>query len=423
MLEQETTPLPKFSLKGLAARIILAILSICITLFLLEVAVRFLPRPYTSIEGLPPLFSDQVNILTCGPPLGWTGIPNFEGSVSLPENTANLKFNAWGMHDSNHTPARSPNTYRILMLGDSYIHAVQVNEAQTAHQVLEDYLNQREQAKYEVISGGVTGWGTGQELLYYRQQGRDFQPDVVLLMLFIGNDFENNLPGYALTIDKINCYAPYLAMCDGQLNPEPLSYAPGISNLTNGCSAGQRMLIKGLGTLYQYSRLYQQIEPLIISQRPRQIFGKQYPNSFWALYIPTDRPEPALERAWQTTEGLIKQLRHEVEADGARFGVVFFTWSVIIDMSLLPPEQLTTILQENPAFANAQTDRPNRRLAQFLSTENIPFLDLTPLIRQHQAELNEPLHYVGDGHWTIEGNRFVAEVLAQWTKDNELLSK
>ena len=408
-------------MKGLAARIILVIISICITLFLLEMVARLLPRPYTSIEGLPPLFSDQVNVLTCNPPLGWTGIPNFAGSVSLPENTANLNFNTRGMHDSDHAPVPNPDTRRILMLGDSYVHAIQVNEAQTSHQVLEDYLNQREQAKYEVISGGVTGWGTGQELLYYRKQGREFQPDLVLLMLFVGNDFENNLPGNVLTIDKINCYAPYLAVCGGRLNPEPLPYAPGISNLNNGCSTGQRMLIKGLGTLYQYSRLYQQIEPLIISRRPRQIFGKQYPNSFWALYIPTDKPEPALERAWQTTEGLIKQLRREVEADGAQFGVVFFTWSVIIDMSLLPPEQLAAILQENPAFANAETGRPNRRLTEFLSAEKIPFLDLAPLIRQHQAEWDEPLHYVGDGHWTIEGNRFVAEILSQWIMDNGLL--
>jgi len=48
---------------------------------------------------------------------------------------------------------------------------------------------------------------------------------------------------------------------------------------------------------------------------------------------------------------------------------------------------------------------------------------LAPLIRAHQATLEEPLHFVGDGHWTEEGNRFVAETLLHWISENGLLPK
>jgi len=356
----------------------------------------------------------------CDDKLGWVGTPNFQGVVEMSGVQTNLIFNSQGMHDSEHALDKPFDTFRILMLGDSFVHAIQVEEKATSHQVLQNYLNQQDKAgNYEVISAGVTGWGTAQELGYYREQGRNFQPDLVLLMVYLGNDFENNLLGQGLTIDQVNCYAPYFAVCNGQLNPEPLTYAPSLSDLQNNCSSFWRSVTNGMGKLYQNSRLYEQLEPLIISRRPRHLFGLDYPSPSWALYIPAD--EPDVEQAWQVTLGLIKQLQQEVEADGAKFAVVFFPFSVIIELSTLTPQQQEAILKENPAFATIEIDRPNKRLAEFLKQHDIPFLDLTPLMIEYQASQTTPLHFAGDLHWTVEGNRFVAETLSQWLVQEHLL--
>jgi hypothetical protein len=190
--------------------------------------------------------------------------------------------------------------------------------------------------------------------------------------------------------------------------------------LQNNCSASRRLLINTLGTLYQHSRLYQQLDPLVVAYQPRRIFGKGFSNSFWALYLPDD--EAALEQSWQVTQGIFGQLEKEVEADGARFAVAFFPWSVVIELSTFAPEQQQTLLvSENPAFASMELDRPNRRLAQFLSGQDIPFIDLTgPLVEQQQARPTS-LHFVGDGHWTVEGSHFVAETLGQWLIQAKLL--
>ncbi len=409
--------------KEIALKVVLVLVSIGVTIFILELGVRLLlPPPYDTEAGNLPLFHGQADILKCDNALGWTGTPDFVGNVEMLNMQADLAFNSKGMHDTEHTVEKPLDTFRILMLGDSYVHAVQVNEPLTSHQQLENYLNQSSEIsslRYEVISGGVTGWGTGQELAYYRQQGRDFKPDVVLLMVFLGNDFENNLPGHVLTINQFNCYPPYFAICDGQINAEALLYAPGISGLDNNCSTLRRWLITGMGKLYQNLRLYQQVEPLIISQRPRQMFGQGYPNPFWALYLPDN--DPVLEQAWQTTEGIITQLRDEVEADGAKFGVVFFPWSVIVEFSALSPAQQQAISLENPILNDAETDRPNKRLLGSLEDKNIPSLDLTPLLANHQKKLTESLHFVGDAHWTEEGNRFVGETLSKWVVETGLI--
>ncbi len=401
----------------------LALMSVCVTIFILELAVRLLPPPYEEGTGNVPLFNDQANdILVCDKNLGWTGRPNFQSVVEQAGFRVNLAFNSSGFHDTEHSLEKAPNTFRILMLGDSFVHAIQVDETATAHQVLEDYLNQRKMANpiaFEVINGGVSGWGTDQQLLAYREQGRRFQPDLVLLMFFIGNDFENNVPGNVLTIQGFDCYAPYFVLCQGQLDPDPLKYAPGLGHPQDNCSSLRRAFINTMGTLYQDSRLYQQLDPLIISYRPPQMFGQAYPSPFWALYTPTEEVE--LELVWQVTQGLITQLQQEVEADGAQFAVVFFPWNILIQLSLFSPTEQQALLKENFAFTEVDIDRPNRRLAGFLSEQNIPFIDLTGPMIERQASQEISLHFVGDSHWTVEGNRFVADTLAQWLAQNNLL--
>jgi hypothetical protein len=396
--------------KSLGKRIIIGVLiatmSVCITLFLLEIAVRLLPPPYPAGTG---------ELFACNNVLGWTGKPNFDDIFESSNFKQALTFNSYGMYDTEHAPDKPDHTFRILFLGDSFVHAVQVDESATAHQVLEDNLNELSQSKnsFEVISSGVVNWGTNQQLVYYREQGREFQPDLVLLMVYLGNDFQDNLPGNVMTVKGFNCYAPYFALCDGELVPAPLTYAPGVSTIDNNCTPPRRLLINSLGKLYRHSRLYQQLEPLIVANRPRQVFGESYPLAFTALYLPDDEPE--LEQAYKITQKTIARLRQEVEADGAQFAVALISPWPIIQISLLSPEEQEFFLKDNPQFSDAQPDRPNQRMADFLMSQDIPFIDLTqPLIEYSAAHNRTPLYIIGEGHWNAEGNRVVADVLTEW---------
>jgi len=147
--------------------------------------------------------------------------------------------------------------------------------------------------------------------------------------------------------------------------------------------------------------------------------GSDYSYRSLALYIP--EPDPDLEWTWHTTQSIITQLREEVEANGAKFAVAIIPWSVIVEISALLPQQQQAVLQENPVFATADINRPNKRLAEFLNKQKIPFIDLSPLITGHQINQNKSLYFVGDSHWTIEGNRFVGETLSEWLVQNRLV--
>ncbi len=393
---------------------IITVVSICLAIFILELGVRFLlPPPYGPKTG---------EFFTCNNTLGWTGTPNFKGVIEDPNFQQEITLNSLGMHDTEHSLEKPPNTSRILLLGDSFIQAVQVSEAETAHQILENYLNTQQEADYptiEVLSSGVINWGTNQQLLYYREQGHLFQPDLVLLVFYIGNDFSDNLPGNAITTNGFNCYAPYFSTCNNTLNPESLSYAPGISHLQNNCSALRRTWINSIGQLFQYSRLYQQLEPLIVATYPRQQFGDKLPSAFSALYFPSSEAE--LEQAWQITQATLAQLKQEVEADGRQFAVVLISPDITVKLGALSPAEQTAVLKDDPILAEAQADRPNQRMATFLNSQNIPFVDLAPAMIEYLATNPTLLYIPGDGHWTVEGNRVAAEIMTHWLITSGLL--
>ncbi len=393
--------------------LVLAGFSVGVALLLLEGAARLLPPPYGPEQG--PFY-------VCDEALGWTGKPNFQGVIEGLGFEQTVTFNRLGMHDTDHPRTKPANTTRILMLGDSFVQAVQVAEAESSHQILEDYLNERAGTganQFEVISGGVINWGTNQQTLFYRQQGRHFQPDVVLLMFYIGNDFLDNLPGNVLTIQGRNCYAPYFAMCDSDLIPAPLTYAPGVSRLEGNCGTVRRGVINALGRLYQHSRLYQHLEPLAVANRPRQVFGQAYPSAFSALYLPPEEAE--LAQAWQVTLATLTHLEQAVEADGSRLVVALISPDIAVQLGTLSPAEREIFLRDNPRFAEANVNRPAQRLADFLTGQGIPFLDLTPPLTAHLAANKVPLYLVGDGHWTVEGNRVAGEALGQWLVEADLV--
>lgn len=405
--------MPKgLSIKQLLVGLFLALAGLSVSILLLEVGTRFLPLPYDPAIG---------EFYACHNTLGWTGAPNYSGIVEGPNFRQEVNFNSQGMYDTEHTLEKDPDMFRILVLGDSFIQAVQVNEQETTHQLLEDTLNKLEQGDhlhYEVLSSGVINWGTNQQLTYYREQGHLFQPDLVLLAFYIGNDIQDNLPGNAVTTHGFNCYAPYFTLCDGKINPAPLIYVPGISRLQNNCpSQIKQTAINVLGWLYQHSRLYQQLEPLIIANQPRQQFGRDFPSAFSALYFPNSEAE--LEQAWQITEATLAQLQQEVEADGANFAVAIISPDIVIRLGTLSSAEQEIFLRDNPAFAQAQANRPNHRLAEFLNRQNIPFIDLTMPMVEHLATNSVPLYIIGEGHWTVEGNRVAAEILAEWLVENK----
>lgn len=112
-----------------------------------------------------------------------------------------VKINSLGMRDDEVDYKKPENTFRILVLGDSFTAAESVFPKQTAMYLLETMLNENDLGfgKIEVVNAGVPSYSPLLEYLYLREYGFLLDPDLVILNFDLG-DFsgENFLYHYYL---------------------------------------------------------------------------------------------------------------------------------------------------------------------------------------------------------------------------------
>lgn len=133
------------------------------------------------------------------------------------EGYAHSYLNADGMREPGITIEKPAGVYRIALLGDSQIEAIQVPLEKSYGKLLEKQLTEILHRPVEVLNFGVSGYSTVQEYLLMKRNAFKYQPDMVLLG-YDGRDmFENwaspdaslsnlrpyalKLPGHSLTID------------------------------------------------------------------------------------------------------------------------------------------------------------------------------------------------------------------------------
>jgi hypothetical protein len=96
--------------------------------------------------------------------------------------------NAFGFNDRDYPLDRRPGTYRVLIVGDSFNWAggYQANYVELVERRMDEALGP---GRVEVINVGYPGQDTKLELGTLEKYGLKYQPDLVVLGFFAGNDF------------------------------------------------------------------------------------------------------------------------------------------------------------------------------------------------------------------------------------------
>ena len=106
---------------------------------------------------------------------------------------------------------------------------------------------------------------------------------------------------------------------------------------------------------------------------------------------------------------LVSELDADVNAAGAQLIVV-----VVPSFTQVYPELWARFTETHPLPAGKSWNResPGRRIADFCSGRGLQVIDLLPGLER--AARREPyLYYHWNGHWTPEGNRYVASIVLQ----------
>jgi len=332
------------------------------------------------------------------------------------EGQAYVATNSQGLHDRERALAKPPGTYRVAVLGDSYAEALQVDVERTFWRLLEQRLEAcafRSAKHIDVINLGVSGFGTGQALRMLQTRGLAYQPDLVILAFFPGNDVRNN--SRELEPDKMRPF--YLLDAAGGLRlDDTFARSPEFRRRTGRLRRTGKDLSRYLRTLqliYYVKDLRdmqrEQAEaaaPAAAAPAPARPVGEAGLDN----QIFRDPPEQKWEDAWRLTERLILELKQTAASARAEFAVVI----VSIGIQVHPDKAA------REAFARRlgvkDLSYPERRLMQFGERTNTPVISLVPELQRHAERSHVYLHgftntSLGSGHWNEAGHAAAADII------------
>jgi hypothetical protein len=347
---------------------------------------------------------------------GWSLRPGAEGWWRK-EGLARVRISSAGLRDVEHAVAKPAGRLRIAVLGDSCAEALQVPLAQTFWKLLERQVAGCPAAAgrvVETLDFGVAGYGTAQELLTLRREVWRYQPDVVLLAFYTGNDVRNN--ARPLEQDPLRPY--FTVDAAGRLALDDSFRA----------AAGYRLrqtLAARLGyAAYDHLRLLQLakqgkgvVDGWIGAARARSKERGEGEEALQelgldnAVYSPPRDPD--WRDAWRVTEAMIAAMRDDAAAHRVRFGVVLLTTGIEVH----PDPAVRAVFMRKLGLPDLFY--PGRRLAAFGQAAGIPVLDLGPPLQQLATREHLFLHGFantapGQGHWNPRGHAAAAPLIAAW---------
>lgn len=293
--------------------------------------------------------------------LGWRLVPGRSGVFRKQEFSARVEQSEQGLRDRAYPYERVEGMKRILVLGDSVVWCWGVEMSECFTDLMEENL-----LNAEVITAGVPGYGTAQEVLLYENELARFNPDLVMLV-FVGNDPAENLS---------SAIRPVFKLRDGELV------------LTNVPVPRRKSPVKEW--LLAHSRLYWQLNYAAQVARysikmAREGTKLNRPRGYLPL-SPGQEPE-----AWEVTRALIGRLDERVRAGGGR---------------------LVFVLNDAPPGMDG-------KLIDDCAERGIPFLDLRPHIEAGHSE-ERSAYLPHDPHYSPHGNLIVAEAILEFIQTERL---
>ncbi len=283
-------------------------------------------------------------------------------------------WNERGYFDHDRPLVKSPKTQRIVVIGDSYVEAIQVPLSKTFHKRMEKMLNGKVttnvHSAFEVIALGNSGTGQLNNLNVLKNLGMDYAPDLVMFTLCT-NDFCDD---------------------DPVLKRELILYSGELGPITRG------LVRHGL------------MAAVLIVQRVESMRRSRVTISPELLQWSADHL-PFIEKAWERTLNYIYQAKVICDKAKVPFLLVYLGSEIEVSYALEPAKTLAALRGMGAAHSATPWDleRSVRRVAVYCAEHKIEFISVLEPLIQAQNRTNKLVF--GD-HYTIFGHEIVGRVLA-----------
>jgi len=296
-----------------------------------------------------------------------------------------IVLNKLGFHDRDYAEARpTPKTYRVMVLGDSYVAAMEVENRQAFHKLLEARLNAEDplgRGSYEVIAFGQGNRAQEAELNWLRTYGPRYKPDLVLLVFFCGNDVMENSP---VTYGKATAFAGFYQKV---IAPRKIALYNRLFVVRGSRLNG--FVAERVATFYAM-RMY---------LFHRDVTREQLAGPDIEVY--RTPPAPEWEDAWRRTAALLGEVRQEAARQGAGYAM----------MVISGPQAVAEAGQERlkgSRDSGMDLEQPDRWVAGWCSDNNVASLSLAKALREADPRR---VFWRYDAHLTPFGHQVAADAL------------
>lgn len=318
-------------------------------------------RPF--VERLTALFVPDAE-------LGWKHRPGAEDSYW----GERVKINSHGMRGPERGPEKPAGVRRVLVLGDSVVFGLGLeDDAETLPALLEQELCRRNEFVVECLDAAVCGWSPWQQQRFLEREGERWQPDLVLLS-FVLNDVTERMGLAGFGGGGIGAQ-----LASARTDPRHVWLAE------SGLYLSLRALASWLGD---------RRDPAALQARAQRL------TPYHLMLEPESR---RVREAWGPVLSELDSILAWCRARSLPLVLVVFPYTF----------QLST----------PETDAPQRILAAYARSRQLPCLDLLPrLLARQRRDALQPMELFFDGlHPTALGNRLSAEEIARFVGEQALL--
>ena len=127
------------------------------------------------------------------PVVGSTYCPNAKQISKVGSVEGWVVSNSDGLLDQEYPIEKPPGALRVAVMGDSFVSAEAIPQEKNFHSLWEKWLPEKLKKPVEVISFGVMGTGTWQQLHMFHIKAKKYKPDLTVLAFCWCNDVLNNV--------------------------------------------------------------------------------------------------------------------------------------------------------------------------------------------------------------------------------------
>lgn len=314
---------------------------------------------------------------------------------------------------------RSGDAPRILVYGDSFIHAEFSELEETFPVRLEEQLEKRLGGDVEVINAGVAGYGPDQVLRRMEDELSWVEPDLVLVSLFSGNDFGDLLRNrlYRLSDGGVLEENDFRLSAEQErsiaLNESEPVLRRMLGEAVSALRGGGQETVDFDNRQWIEDALAQHLaeyESYIAGENTVGAFGVD-PYSADIALLP-DSPSAAYKI--RLMDAIVGRMKQVAEAHAVPLAVMV----VPHPMDLLDGEHASGLVDKAKYPAYVPT-RLSDAMVTIARDHGLPVLNLFPVFQSE--DVDALFLRGGDDHWNGAGQALGAESAAAFLVENELL--